>query len=172
MLNIDEVVGKTFASSRQGDGYDAVDVDAFRFEVEDALRWRDRLIAELQKELSEARAAIGDADAGQAGGTAAAARLLEVAATTADQLTSEARAEAEAAVAEARAEAHAVVTEARAEAEALTEAAFERTEAAAAQLDWLREVEGRHRDQLRRHFTEQLALLEDDAPALSVVNPA
>jgi hypothetical protein len=116
----------------------------------------------------------------------AAARTLELAAIAADQLVSEAQAEAETLKTTAQAEADAILEASRAEAyrseaelsrsrrEQVAELDRERATALAglaeekarleAQIAALRQVHSDHRTTLRRHLTEQLALLDAAFP--------
>jgi cell division septum initiation protein DivIVA len=116
----------------------------------------------------------------------AAGRMLELAATTADQLVTDAKAEAASLVtlAQARAdelgetsrnEAHQAAAElARTKAEQATALDSERATALAgladekaaleAQIATLRQMESDHRSQMRHHLTEQLSLLDTNLP--------
>lgn len=115
-----------------------------------------------------------------------AARMLELAAMTADQLVTEARTEAESLVTTAQAEADAVLGASRNEAhqiaaelsrirhEQTAELDRERAVALAGlaqeraaierQIAHLRQLQSDHRNELRRHLTAQLALLDATMP--------
>jgi hypothetical protein len=110
----------------------------------------------------------------QAGGAAAAARLLEMAARDADAWRAEARGEAEQLVRAGREQAASLVEEAEARAGALVAAArdeAERTRAASAEerrvhdeeVARLDALERGHRERLREHLTSVLA--EVDGPS-------
>lgn len=128
----------------------------------------------------------------QEGPTSAAARMLELAAVTADRLVADAQAEADSLVSAAQARAHEINASSRDEADrvaaelarsraeqvadldrardsALTGLAEERA-ALEAQVDTLRQMERDHRSQLRLHLTEQLSMLDATvAPPLAAV---
>ena len=92
--------------------------------------------------------------------SAAAARLLEIAARNADQLLNEAQAEADAMKASARDEADQLLSEARTEAERVrTELEQSRTRAND-EIAKLWETEQAHRDRMREHLHEVLAKVE------------
>ena len=118
--------------------------------------------------------------------TTAAARMLELAAVTADRLVSDAEAEAESLVATAQARAHEMAEASRHEADQVA-AELARTKAEqAAELDreramalagladekaaleeqvaTLRQMESDHRRQMRSHLTEQLSRLDAIEP--------
>lgn len=124
--------------------------------------------------------------------TSAAARMLELAAVTADQLVADARAEAESLVTRAQATAAEIAESSRSEADRVTAeltrtreeqvADLDRQRATAlaglaeeraaleAQVDTLRQLESDHRDRLRHHLTEQLSMLDSTtAPPLAAV---
>jgi cell division septum initiation protein DivIVA len=92
--------------------------------------------------------------------SAAAARLLEIAARNADQLLSEAQAEAETTRASARDEADQLVTEARAEAERIRAELEQSRSQANDEIARLRETEQEHRATMRQHLREMLAKVE------------
>ena len=105
-----------------------------------------------------------------------AARLLERAAVNADQLVAEAENAAESMVSAARIEAEQLLAAGRAEAERVTvEIDQHRTRVLAevedikagleARIESLRQQENDNRSRLRRHFTEQLAQLDEGAHA-------
>lgn len=122
--------------------------------------------------------------------TSAAARMLELAAVTADRLVADAEAEAESLVTTARAradvilqtgrnEAEQVAAElARTKAEQTAELDRERARALAGlaegkaaleeQVAALRQMESDHRSQLRLHLTEQLSMLDATEPEPAV----
>jgi DivIVA domain-containing protein len=173
MLRSEDVADKTFTTTRLREGYEIAEVDCFRTDVVEAITLRDRVISELQSELSTARARPADerpADPDAAGesrreGSAAAARMLELAADSADQLVAEAKAEAAALLADARAEAERETAELdRHRTAVLAELADEQA-ALEAKIAALRQQEREHRAFLRRHFADQLAQLEDAVPA-------
>jgi F0F1-type ATP synthase membrane subunit b/b' len=86
-------------------------------------------------------------------GRTSAARVLELAATTADQLVADAKTEAESMVEAARADAGVVRQELADERAALE-----------AQIAALHQLQADHRTQMRRHLTEQLSLLDAVMP--------
>ena len=114
--------------------------------------------------------------------TTAAARMLELAAVTADRLVADAQAEAESLVTTAQTRADEIAGSSRAAADqAAAELARTRAEQAAdldrerdmalagladekafleEQVETLRQLESDHRGQLRRHLTEQLSMLD------------
>lgn len=120
--------------------------------------------------------------------TVAAARVLELAAGTADQLVADAKAEAASLVSTAQAEADAILEASRTEAnQAAAELARTKVEQTAeldlervmtlsgladekaaleAQIATLRQLQSDHRTQLHDHLTEQLSLLEAAVPDL------
>ncbi len=115
--------------------------------------------------------------------TSAAARMLELAALTADRLVTDAEAEAESLVTRAQATAEEIVGTSRDEADrAAAELARRREEQAAdldrerattlsgladekanleSQIATLRQLASEHRDQMRHHLPEQLTLLDN-----------
>lgn len=118
--------------------------------------------------------------------TSAAARMLELAAVTADRLVADAGAEAESLVTVAQARADAILEATRKEAdqvaaelartkdEQAAELARDRATAVAelgdekaaleAQIAALRQMESHHRSQMRQHLTEQLSMLDATPP--------
>ena len=118
--------------------------------------------------------------------SSAAARMLELAAVTADRLVTEAEAEAESLVTKAQSRAEAIVETSRDEADRVAaELARTREEQAAeldrerataldglteekaaleAQIASLRQLESDHRSQMRRHLTEHLSMLDTALP--------
>jgi len=199
MLRIEDAVDRAFAKTHLREGYEIVEVDQFCFEVVEAITVRDRVIRELQDQLAQARMQLADAgpERGQPDGSrrdssVAAARLLEIAAVTADQLVADAEAEVGSLMSASHAEAEELITASRAEAERVAAELARGQEQQAAELDQhratvlaevadrkavleakverLRRLESEHWKRLRFHFAEQLALLEDDAlPELRVV---
>lgn len=181
----------TFTKTRRRDGYDLSEVDSFVAEVAKALEERDARISELQGDLAAMRMRTPERPAPQTPqatptdarkeSSAAATRLLEIAAENADRLAAESKAEAEDVVAKAKAEGDRLVGDARAEADRLATAAqadVDRFTAESARernslesrLESLRQMERTHREHLRRHFSEQLAQLDDNtAPPLRAV---
>jgi cell division septum initiation protein DivIVA len=122
-----------------------------------------------------------------------AARILELAAMTADQLVTEAHTEAESLVTTAQAKADAVLEASRNQAHqiaaelsrtrheqtaeldreratALTGLAQERA-AIEHQITHLRQMQSDHRNELRRHLTTQLALLDATTPEPPTASP-
>ncbi len=116
MLRTTDVADKTFTTSRLREGYEIAEVDRFLSEVAEAIALRDKVIADLQKELAEARVRPADTDIERASKdgdrretSAAAVRLLEMATVNADQLVVEAQTEAKSLVTAARAEAEQLI---------------------------------------------------------------
>lgn len=123
-----------------------------------------------------------------------AARILEIAGVTADQLLGDARAEAESLVAAARAEADAIHTDSHAEAHQAAADLARRTQEQTDELDRertaalaglaeekadledriaaLRQLQSDHQSQMRHHLAEQLSLLDATLPAPGVASPA
>lgn len=107
--------------------------------------------------------------------TSSVARMLELAGITADRLVNDAGSEAEALVSAAQAKADAILAASRKEAEEQS-AALDRERVTAlaqlseekaaleAQVAALRELDKRHRDQMRQLLTEQLSVLDADLP--------
>jgi len=115
-----------------------------------------------------------------------AARMLELAAGTADQLVADARSEAESLVATAQAEADTILEASRTEADRVAAELVRHKKEQAAELDRervttltgladekaaleasiarLRQVQSDHRSQMRQHLTEQLSLLDATLP--------
>jgi cell division septum initiation protein DivIVA len=195
MLRVNDVADKTFTTTRLQDGYVIDDVEGFRAEMVEALTHRDQLINEALAELAALEGRAADAGAGPRGpevdrreGSLAAAKLLEMAALNADQVVAEATTQADSVMNAARAEAERLAAAGRVEAEreaveharrreqqaaeleqhrttVLTD--LERKKAALeAQVETLRQFEHDHRDHLRRHFSDQLAQLEDARPGV------
>lgn len=182
MLRLEDVVDRAFTRTHLREGYEVAEVDEFCFDVVEAISSRDRLIGDLQEELAKGRVADADGTAaaerpdsqGQ-DSSSAAARVLEMAADTADQLVAEAKAEASSLVSAAQAEAERLVSASRSEADRVTAELEEhrttvlaevadRRAALEAKVESLRRLEDEHRKSLRHHFAEQLARLDDDAP--------
>jgi cell division septum initiation protein DivIVA len=195
MLRIEDAVDRAFTKAFLREGYEIADVDEFRLDVVEAITLRDRVISALQDELATARmhhvagAGVerGHPDGNRHDGSVAAARLLEMAAVTADQLVADATTEAASLISAARAEAEQLITASRGEAERVTAELARAKRKQAAELDQhrttvlaevadtkvalqakvetLQQLESEHRNHLRRHFAEQLAQLEDHTPA-------
>ncbi|HET7356086.1 MAG TPA: hypothetical protein VFJ09_05355 [Nocardioidaceae bacterium] len=191
MLSFDEVTGKTFATTRRGDGYDIGEVDKFRAEVAEAISARETVINGLRDELDARQRELAvdpgppDLDRVRREASGAAVRLLEIATVNADELVNDARSEAESVVTAAQAEAEELLASSRAEAQrsdaelarrheqevadlerhrASVLAELEEQRAALeAQVEALRQLESDHRESLRSHFTEHLARLDDVA---------
>jgi len=118
--------------------------------------------------------------------TSAAARMLELAAVTADRLVTDAEREAESLVASAQAKAEAITEASREEADQVAADLARTREQQAAELDRerttalagladekaaleervasLRQLESDHRNQMRHHLTEHLSLLDTTLP--------
>jgi F0F1-type ATP synthase membrane subunit b/b' len=156
----------------------------------------------FEQDLSETTktTTVGDVDSesadpitAQKTPSAAAARMLELAGTTADRLVIEAQAEAQSLVTGAQAEAGAILEASRNEAiqvaaecartkeeqaaeldrERVTALAELRDEKSAleAQIAKLRQVESDHRSLMRRHLTEQLSMLDATLPDPPATSP-
>lgn len=195
MLRFEDVADTSFRTTHRSEGYDTADVDAFRADVMKAIALRDSVIGSLQEELAAARArAVGLEVAPEPTGddrrerSVAAARLLEMATVNADQLLADARAEAASLVDAARAEADHLVATSRDETDRANRELTERRAQQARELDRhrtevlaevadrkaaleatifsLRQLENEHQDRLRRHFTEQLNLLDAITPTV------
>ncbi|HEU4566621.1 MAG TPA: hypothetical protein VFR99_01210 [Marmoricola sp.] len=181
-MDTEALADKTFTKARRRDGYEIDEVDRFVGEVRDALRERDQRIGELQGQLAvlrmQAREQAAERTAVPAQqqpeptpqvdrheSSAAAARLLEIAAENADRLAAESAAEAESVVKAAKAEAESALTAARVEAERVLAEATGRKTVLEGQLETLRQLERSHREKLRQHFNEQLAQLDGNAPS-------
>jgi len=175
-----------FTRSRRREGYDIAEVDAYLAELKQALCASERKINQLQGDLNALR--LRAHLSGSAGSdtrreaSAAAARLLEITASSTDQEAAESRAAAELVLATARQEADALLAAARVEAERLAADLDQRTQQAADleqqgatviaetahhQTAWQARREGLNRweaDQralLRRYLTDQLAQLDE-----------
>jgi cell division septum initiation protein DivIVA len=118
--------------------------------------------------------------------TSAAARMLELAAVTADRLVTDAETEAGSLVTDARARADAILEASRNEADQVAAELASTKEEQAAELDreratalaelnderaaleaeiaTLRQMESHHRSQMRHHLTEQLSMLDATLP--------
>lgn len=107
MLTTDDLISTTFTTTRMREGYEASEVDDFLVATRDALRHRDDEIRGLRDRVAARHPMSGDGAVGvpAADGSRAAARLLEIAASNADQLVGGARAEAASMVATAHADA-------------------------------------------------------------------
>jgi DivIVA domain-containing protein len=199
-LTPEDVRNKTFTPVRLREGYDMGEVDAFLDEVEveltRLLQENDGLRSEPSND-SDVTSAVGGRDAAarvdsDAAGkvtphsipeaAGAAARLLEIATSNADQLVSEAREDADRIVKEATAEAERLRAEAKATAERLRTEAQARaqrldTETAQRKQDLLgglekdkeelnseigelKAFEREYRSRLRSYFESQLRALE------------
>jgi hypothetical protein len=126
--------------------------------VLEALAARDEVIKGLRAELAAGRGAS------EQGGPAAATRVLELATMSADQLVAEARAQAEETTASGRIQADELVAEAEQQRDAVLAELADRQAELEARNEALAVQEAEHRERLREHFAEQLALLdhEDD----------
>lgn len=194
MLRIEDAGDRAFTRTHLSDGYEIAEVDAFCSDVVEAITLRDEVIGQLQKQLVEARTHLADAadvreqlDGNPRESSVASARLLEMAAVTADQLVTDAKAEVDSLMTAAHAEAEQLITASRSEAERVTAELARGREQQAAELDQhrttvlaevtdrkaaleakvelLRQLESEHRNRLRRHLTEQLAQLDGDRSA-------
>jgi len=96
--------------------------------------------------------------------TGAAARVLEVAAVTADRLVSDAETEAESLVTTARATADEILAASRTEARQVAADLAEEKAALEAQIATLLQMQSDHRSRLRQYLTEQLSLLDTKVP--------
>jgi cell division septum initiation protein DivIVA len=94
----------------------------------------------------------------------AAARLLEMASFDAERLVADARAEADSLMAAARAETARVAADLDQYRSTVLRELADRQASTEAKLRTLRQLVSEHRNELRRHFTDQLAQLEDIAP--------
>jgi len=111
---------------------------------------------------------IAELDGHRRESSVAAARLLEMAGASADRLVADARAEADSLLGAARAEAERAAAELdQYRTEVLQELA-QRQAATEARVRTLRQLESEHRSRLRRHFTEQLAQLDEIEPEVSL----
>lgn len=158
MLRIEDAVDRAFTRTHVSDGYEIAEVDEFCSDVVEAITMRDEVIGDLQSQLVEARTHLADAravrahpDGNRRESSGAAARLLERAAVTADQLVTDAQAEVDSLMAAAHAEA---------------EQLADRKAGLETKVESLRQLESEHRNRLRRQFTEQLAQLEGDRSAV------
>jgi len=195
MLRIEDAVDRAFAKTHLREGYEIADVDQFCSEVVEAITLRDRVISELQEQLAGARMRLvkagverGHPDGNRQETSVAAARLLEMAGNTADQLVADAQAEAGSLLSAAHTEADRLISASRFEAvrvmaelargkeqqaaelehhraTVLAEVA-DRKAALKAKVETLRQLESEHRNRLRRQYAEQLAQLEDNPPAV------
>lgn len=158
MLETNEVTETPFSTSRGPVGYDVAEVDRFRGAVLEALGARDEVINGLRAELAAGRGAAE-------GGSGAATRVLELATASAEQLVAEAKAQAEEMVASARTQADEVVAEAEQRRDAVLVELADRCDELEARNEALAVQEAEHRERLREHFAEQLAMLDDEDPA-------
>jgi len=198
MLRIEDAVDRAFTRTHLCEGYEIADVDKFCSEVVEAITLRDRVISELQEQLAGARMHLVDAgvERGQPDGnrqetSVVAARLLEMAGNTADQLVADAQAEAGSLLSAAHTEADRLISASRSEAvrvmaelargkeqqtaelehhraTVLAEVA-DRKAALKAKVETLQQLESEHRNRLRRQYAEQLAQLEDEPAVLHAV---
>ena len=97
---------------------------------------------------------------GQEAPPSSAARMLEVAARTADRLVTEAEKDAESLLATAQAAADEIAEASRNERARVLDRLAEEKAELEAQIATLREMEAEQRRQMRSHLTEQLALLD------------
>jgi cell division septum initiation protein DivIVA len=192
MFSVSAVTDRTFTTTRLREGYEIAEVEEYRTDVEGLFTALDQAIDELNADLAAARARLAEAEADRghrvqtrAEPAAAAGRLLETAALTADQLVADAKAEAESLLSAARAEAADLLTTSRAEAECVTAEAARQVEQQAAeveeyrsrvltdvagtkarleaQIEVLRQLEREQRNHLRGYFAECLAQLDEAA---------
>lgn len=154
---------------RQGD--EIAEVDDFRTDSAQGITVPDRVISDLGERLAAARVRAADADVDPARSddhrresSVAAARLLEIAAANADRLVADAREEADSLVVAARAEAERVTAELDQHRTMVLRELADRQAAVEAKVRRLRQLESEHLNHLRRHFTEQLAQLEEITP--------
>ena len=159
MTETNEVTEAPFSASLGPVGYDVAEVDRFRGAVLEALSARDEVINGLRSELAAARGPVeGD-------GPTAATRVLELATVSADQLLAEARAQADQSLAAARTEADEIVAAAEQQRDTVLGDLADRQAELEARNEALAVQEVEHRERLREHFAEQLALLDDEEPA-------
>lgn len=159
MIETSEMTQTLFSASVGPVGYDVAEVDRFRGAVLEALSARDEVINGLRAELAAGRGAS------EQEGSAAATRVLELATVSADQLVAEAKAQAEEMVASARTQADEVVAEAEQRRDAVLVELADRCDELEARNEALAVQEAEHRERLREHFAEQLAMLDDEDPA-------
>lgn len=163
MLTTDDLISTTFTTTRTREGYEASEVDEFLSATRETLRDRDAEIRDLRDRLEAGHPTDGDGAVGVSTGVSigdgsrAAARLLEIAATNADQLVGEARAEAVSMVATAHADADQLT--AAAHAEATQQTTHARTEADRVLAEARQEAERVTAD-LEHSRNEQSAQLE------------
>jgi cell division septum initiation protein DivIVA len=192
MMGIEDMADKAFARTPSGEGYMVAEVEQFRSDAVDAVTVRDKVISELQVQLASARMRLaegpaekgpaehGHADRHRHESSVSAARLLEMATVNAEQLVAEATAEAASLLGSAHAVAEQLVMTSHAEAERVRTELARHSEQRVAELDRqrgavlvevesLRQLERDHRNHLRDHFIEQLALLEDAPVGLRAV---
>jgi cell division septum initiation protein DivIVA len=159
MLETNEVTDTPFRVSTGPVGYDVAEVDRFRGAVLEALSARDEVIKGLRAEIAAARGtAAGD-------GSTAATRVLELATLSADELLAEARAQADETMAAARTGADELIAEAEQQRDAVLADLADRQAELEARNEALAVQEAEHRERLREHFAQQLALLDHERPA-------
>ncbi len=161
MTETNEVTEAPFSASLGPVGYDVAEVDRFRGAVLEALSARDEVINGLRAELAAARGSAAQEE----NGPTAATRVLQLATVSADQLVAEARAQAEETVAAARTEAGELVAAAEQQRAAVLADLADRQAELEARNEALAVQEAEHRERLREHFAEQLALLDDEERA-------
>lgn len=176
-----------FTRTRRREGYDIAEVDAHLAQLRQALRDSERAINELQGDLNTLRLRAHLCGPTRADtrreASVAAARLLEIAARSAEQVAAESQATAARLLATARQEAEALHAGARTEADRLIAELDQRTQQQTADLEQQREAviteinhhetawrarhqllvrwEADQREHLRRYLTDQLAFLEE-----------
>ena len=106
-------------------------------------------------------AVVAEVHEGPAASGSAVARLLEIAARNADQLTAEAEADAEKTRAEARDQAEALLADARREAEQVRDELARTKRGLDDEIARLRREEQEHRDAMRNHLNDMLAQVEE-----------
>ncbi|MGI8887608.1 MAG: DivIVA domain-containing protein [Nocardioidaceae bacterium] len=215
-LTPEDVHKRTFTPVRLREGYDMGEVDSFLDEVEGEL---SRLLEEkedLRTKLDLATSRTGDSSATQseilsesvrapepaplpavstvAEASGVAARLLEIAASNADQLVSESKEQADRIIGAARTTAERLQSEATAAADQLAADASSRSErldtetskrreelfgqlehdrdSRAQELEELRSFEREYRSRLKSYFESQLTALEGNADDDIPVTPA
>ena len=167
----DEWTSPTLTSTGLGEGDEIADVEGVSDDLAPGITEPDQAGRHLRERLAAARLhpADGESDLASSDGnrresSRAAARLLEMAAASADRLVAEARAEADSLVVAARTEAERAAAELAQHRTTVLRELAERQAASEARIRTLRQLESEHRSQLHRHFTEQLAQLEEIAP--------
>lgn len=179
MISAQEIEKVTFSKPPIGKrGYNEDEVDAFLDAVQDSVEQYEALVEDLEKRDERQLLSSGEAQVQQAPPppppappappapeppSAQAARILEIAESTARQLTDEATADAARAIRETEAAVEKALAEARGEAQRITDTARREVTEVEQRIQTLREFEKNYRQRLDSYIDAQLSTLRSDA---------